>query len=463
MKPRTIVLTCLVLSIVIYYLYITRSSNSKHLKKTNIENFEDSSSSKDVEIGQLPDGLKPIQDPPLYQNLYESGILSPMLNFNLKIDPLRREVDYDTKKTHKRLLVPIHLINRLDGRIIAVFNDGKLYTKNDLNKDRLWMGPLNNSLYSNQDNGVGMRMVMEFPFNVNQEREIRLIGVGQDGNMYYKESEDLESPWIQTPDNDLIYLFCDYHQEQEKYYPVLYGINGSGQFVYKNIKGEYPPQDIELKDFVMIPFTSMNPSVSDNMNVFKVYWDRNGFMIGIGSDLKVYQKRGIDWKVRPWEINDDVRGDNPGSKARVIDLLMDNDGRMYGLVIDRKNEMIEIRKQDQPYYLADFDDYNKIGEIPKSYNDQEKIKFSTGLDWNVYLSFADQEEDIYRNNNLQAIHQRNILMNKMKLRKLCSSRNPIAKLEVKNFELEDQIKEKNNKIDQLNKELESLLKPSLEI
>ena len=31
------------------------------------------------------------------------------------------------------------------------------------------------------------------------------------------------------------------------------------------------------------------------------------------------------------------------------------------------------------------------------------IKFKTGLDWTIYLSFEDPDEILYRSNNLQAI------------------------------------------------------------
>jgi hypothetical protein len=408
------------------------------------------------------------QERTIYQEAYDSiseDKLSPMLKFNLKIDPRGKTTD-DTGKVFERLLVPIHVTPLLDGRVLAVFNDGRLYLKKNLFNDQLWLGPLDNSLYGSQENGVGMRMVMIFPLNKNYERQIRLIGVGQDNCLYFKDTEDLQSQWIKSETNEtgndkLIYLFSDYHLKEDPYYPLLYGINTEGKIVYKNFNGQNPLNTVEDLDLMnKANFTETNPRINDNIKVLKVFWDRNGFMLGIGQDFRLYQKKGIDWKVRPWETAEESRGTNPGSNTLLIDIIMDYDARMVGLVLDSNNNppMIRIKKQNLSYYLADFEEIGNVTVQNRLYNDQEAIKFKTGVDWISYLSFEDPDEVLYRSNNLQAIYQRSIMTDRLRLRKLCKDRKPTNNLEVRNFEFERTVQEKEKRINQLTGELEGLLK-----
>jgi hypothetical protein len=468
------VIVILVVIILLYWFKIywnPKLNDSKNIKIT--EGFEDPPSGTNESSSLLSwyQNALSLSEPAIYQNLYDyNKKLAPMLKFNLKIDPLRKEVDKDTGKIYERLLVPIHITTLLDGRILAVFNDGKLYMKPNLFSEQLWVGPLVNSLYGSQTDGVGMRMIMNFPLNHNQERQIKLLGVGQDSTLYYKETEDIQSPWIRSPlrntnNNDLVYIFCDYYQSAEDYYPLLYGITTSGDIVYKNNNNKPPISTIEDVDFFKLPFTQPIPAISDNIKVIKVFWDKNGFMIGIGQDLRLYQKKGIDWRVRPWEVSESTRGTNPGSNTQLIDIMMDNDGRMIGIVLDSESNPpnIKIQKQNQSYYLADFLDISEVTAQNRIYNDQEMLKFKTGLDWTVYLSFEDPDEVLYRTNNLNAIYQRSVMLDKFKLRKLCQERKPSMNLDARNFDLERVINQKENKIRQLNSELSGLLKYNVSV
>ena len=451
------------IAVIIIYWYVLK--NKKVTNKQNIEGFEDPVDTSNPSLLNWYQNLMGTIEPPIYQSVYDNNEkLAPSLKFNLKIDPLRKEIDKSSGKVYQRLLVPIHLTTTLDGKILAVFNDGKLYLKKELFNDQLWMGPLDNSLYGSQVDGIGMRMIMSFPLNHNQERQIRLLGVGQDNTLYYKETEDIQSKWIKTPtegtyNNDLVYLFCDFYQSTENYYPLLYGINTNGGIVYKNLEGKNPIPSIEDVDFMKIPFRFTTPPINDNIKVLKIFWDKNGFMIGIGQDLRLYQKKGIDWKVRPWETSEELRGTNPGANTQVIDVFMDNDGRMVGIVLDSESNppMIKIMKQNQSYYLSDFQDISDISQQRQIFNNQEMIKMKTGLDWVTYFSFEDPDEILYRSNNLQAIYQRSVMLDRFKLRKLCQDRKPTMNLDARNFDLERVIDEKEKKITQLNTELSGLL------
>lgn len=448
-----IIIIVLTVIIILYYVLI--------IKNNKIESF----------VGQTPTPTSTSTLAPKLSNpfmLPESLIylqttnITPVMRQNLRIDPSSSNIDPNTKKVYNRILVPIHLITTLDSKYLAVFNDGQLYMKSDIVDDTLWMGPLDNSLYtpSNSKIGVGMRMVIFFPIIKNQEKEVRLLGIGSDNLVYYKENEKLTSKWKKAPTtNPLVYLFCDFYEQNNKY-PLLYGITTSGNIVYKNDNGAPPSDIIEEDAFMSLPFTVKSPTISNNIPLLKVYWDRNGFMIGIGTDFRLYQKNGIDWTVRPWEISNDIRGTNLGSSATVIDMLMDKDSRMVGLVLnnDKVNPMISIQKQKDPYYLSDFESLQTSIQANKKYNTYEIIKYKTGFDWQTFFSFEDADEHMYRENNLQAIYQRQLLEDKSKLKQICKERKPATNTEMRNYDLEKEIVAKDEKINTLNKELEGLLK-----
>jgi hypothetical protein len=441
-----IIILVLVIIIILYYVLI--------IKNKKIETFESPTPSQPPKLSNpniLPESL-------IYM---QTTNITPMMKQNLRIDPSSSNINPDTKKEYTRILVPTHLVTTLDSKYLAVFNDGQLYMKSDIVDDTLWMGPLDNSLYYPPGTkiGIGMRMVMFFPLIKNQEREVRLLGIGADNLVYYKENEKLTSQWKRAPTrNPLVYLFCDFYEQNNKY-PLLYGITTSGLIVYKNDNGKPPSDIIEEDEFMALPFTPKSPVILNNIPLLKVYWDRNGFMIGIGTDFKLYQKNGIDWTVRPWEISKEIRGTNPGSSATVIDMLMDKDSRMIGLVLnnDPVKPMISIQKQKDPYYLSDFESLQDSIQSNKKYNTYDIMKYKTGFDWQLFFSFEDADEHIYRQNNLQAIYQRQLLEDKAKLKKICRDRKPATNTEMRNYDLEKEIATKDEKINTLNKELEGLL------
>lgn len=461
---KSIIIVSVITIILIYWVYLNLHKVEGFVGENN-NNESNKSNNKSAVLTWLKD-LQTKNEPKIYSEAYQlSTKLSPMLKYNMKINNRLPEYDDSTEKMFQKILLPMHIINLLDGRIMVVFNDGKLYIKKNLFNDQLWLGPLDNSLYGSQTDGVGMRMVMLFPMNRNQERQIRLIGVGQDNTLYYKETEDFQSPWLKaetngTNNDDLVYLFCDYHQSADDYYPVLYGITTEGSIVAKMIDGKNPFSSVEDVDFIKIPFGKLNPPVNDNIKVLKIFWDKNGFMLGIGQDFRLYQKKGIDWKIRSWENSEESRGNNSGSETQLIDVYMDNDSRMVGLVLDSESNppTIKIKKQNMTYYLADFEDISEISNQNRLLNDYQMIKYKSGLDWNVYLSFEDPDEILYRSNNLQALYQRSVMFDKFKLRKICKDRKPTLNLEARNFDLEKKIDDKNQRISTLNNELEGLLK-----
>ena len=74
----------------------------------------------------------------------------------------------------------------------------------------------------------------------------------------------------------------------------------------------------------------------------------------------------------------------------------------------------------------------------------ELVKFKTGLDWESYFNFEDPDELFYRDANLQALYQRSIMKDKLKLRQICKTRNPVLNMDARNFDLEKVIEMKND-------------------
>jgi hypothetical protein len=120
--------------------------------------------------------------------------------------------------------------------------------------------------------------------------------------------------------------------------------------------------------------------------------------------------------------------------------------------------MISIKKQKDPYYLSDFESLQNSIPNNKKYNTYDIMKYKTGFDWSHFFSFEDADEHMYRENNLQAIYQRQLLEDKSKLKKICKERKPATNTEMRNYDLEKEINEKDEKINTLNKELEGLLR-----
>ena len=97
------------------------------------------------------------------------------------------------------------MIKLLDGSIIAVFNDGRLYKKDNI-KSTLWLGPITNSM---PQDIIPMRMITL------STDLVTLLGVGFDNILYVKTPDKLGNinltiPWKQVPNNSsIIFVLFD--------------------------------------------------------------------------------------------------------------------------------------------------------------------------------------------------------------------------------------------------------------
>ncbi len=219
---------------------------------------------------------------------------------------------------------PVHMIKLIDGSILAVFNDGRLYTKDNI-FNTMWHGPLNNSL---PNDTIPLRMVtLSTDLNT-------LLGVGYDNKLYMKQPDingnlNLVASWRVVPNNNnIIYVLFD----NETGY--LISIDTQGKLFYKQ-SSDLTSNNIELINRLDRP-------------VLRLYYDLNGYMLAIDDNFEMYQFSELNWKNSPLNTK---RGAN---NSKLQDILYHNDGRLFGLVFNPSTYMVQIMKQDQAFYLSNF-------------------------------------------------------------------------------------------------------------
>ena len=336
--------------------------------------------------------------------------------------------------TSKRKRFPVNIIKHTDGSILAVFNDGNIYRKQYMN-EKLWYGPLNNSMPNSGT--VPLRMITIAPNGID------LLGVGYDNQLYVKRSNgsstlDIEIPWELVANNrDIIYVLTDPQTTR------LIAINVDGQILI-NTKYELE-SDFEQATRLQIP-------------ILRASFDNNGYMLVITTDFKLYQMNDLDWRNSSIDFN---KGSNPST---VLDILYDNDMKLWGLVPIDNAGVVETYKQRQIYYLSKFflpDIQTELGTNKPVFlmNDKEIIKAKTGVD----LSIMEAESRNSLDDDVNYANMRQILENKKKLRAFCANRtlvDPNKSTNYRDFELEDQISANNDKLIDMKKIISTMLKYS---
>ena len=155
------------------------------------------------------------------------------------------------------------------------------------------------------------------------------------------------------------------------------------------------------------------------------------------------------------------KGSNPST---VLDILYDNDMKLWGLVPIDNAGVVETYKQRQIYYLSKFflpDIQTELGTNKPVFlmNDKEIIKAKTGVD----LSIMEAESRNSLDDDVNYANMRQILENKKKLRAFCANRtlvDPNKSTNYRDFELEDQISANNDKLIDMKKIISTMLKYS---
>lgn len=327
---------------------------------------------------------------------------------------------------------PIHMIKLIDGTILAVFNDGRLYQKQSITAT-MWNGPLENSMPKNT---IPLRMItLTTDFTT-------LLGIGYDNILYMKSPDNngnlnIKGIWQQVPNNNnIIYVIFDRDTNN------MISITTEGKLLTKS-STDITKTNTELKTLLDRP-------------ILRLYYDLNGYMLAIDNKFNMYQFNDKNWKQSPLNLE---RGANPN---KLQDILYHNDGKLFGLVFNPDAYMVQIMKQSTVFYLGEFFPIN-LQITPESsqdfvMSDQDIIKAKIGSDYLYNQSISNDESN---DDDPNFAYQKQLLENKQKLRNFCATRNSTAGNNVNtvnNYELVANVAENDDKINKLKSILSSLVK-----
>lgn len=226
---------------------------------------------------------------------------------------------------------PVNMIMDIDAKIIAVFNDGNIYMRNNLN-DVYWAGPLKNS---KPNDIIPLR-------SINIDSNGYLYGVGYDNSLYRKKETDYMSKWYKVPNCDNIIYFCYSQYDGDD---VQNGDDTEKDKVISiNIAGI-----IGIKDFSKLESDAFKYLTNEPVPIIKFLFSKSNFLIGVGAnDLRLYQKNTVDYSISRFET------ENKGA-AIVLDIIYNYDGLIYGLVPNRMGNALEVQKQKTDYFKDVFE------------------------------------------------------------------------------------------------------------
>ena len=360
---------------------------------------------------------------------------------------------------------PIHIIKLIDDSILAVFNDGRMYKKYSM-ESTIWQGPILNSM---PKGSIPLRMV-----TLGTDLTT-LYGIGYDNILYVKEpitkintiassnndntygnsnstsgisnstSINITTEWKQVPNNSgIIYILFD---------------NKTNFLISIDIKGKL--------------FTKTSSDITTNNQelvtlldrpVLRLYYDLNGYMLAIDNNFDMYQFTDIDWKTTPLQIS---RGANSN---KLHDILYDNDGKLFGLVFNTESFMVQIMKQSEVFYLADF---TPLTETLTKNDGSSGSGSSGGSSNNFVMSYQDImkakigsiNDYLLNNTNDNATdddpnfaYQKQIIESKVQLSQFCANRSSNTNnVNYDNYELLADVENNDDKISKLKNVIKSLM------
>ena len=333
---------------------------------------------------------------------------------------------------------PVHMIKLLDASILAVFNDGRLYKKDNINNS-MWLGPLNNS---RPNDIIPLRMI-----TLGNDLK-SLLGVGYDNKLYIKRPNDkgeldLTTVWKLVPNNNnIIYVIYD----NDTGYLISVDINGK-LFIKSN--SDITSNNIELITRLDKP-------------ILKLYYDINQYMLIIDTNFQLYQFTELNWK------NSELNIQRGANSSLLMDILYDNDGCLYGLVFNTKSYMVQLKKQIQSWYLAEFMDLNILTTGPEKnssspsttennfvLSDQDIIKLKNGS-ISEYIKNINNDASIDEDPNIA--YQKQLFETRAKLKDFCNSRYSTTSANYENWDMYSNIEKNNVVINDLKNVIGNLLK-----
>jgi len=323
---------------------------------------------------------------------------------------------------------PVHMIKLIDGSILAVFNNGRLYTKDNI-FNTMWRGPLENSLPNDK---IPLRMVtLSTDLNT-------LLGVGYDNKLYMKQADtngnlNLIASWRIVPNNNnIIYVLFDNETGN------LISIDTQGNLLYKS-SSDLTSNSGELITRLDRP-------------ILRMYYDMNGYMLVIDNNFDMYQFSDINWKN---SLLNTKRGAN---SSKLLDILYHNDGRLFGLVFNPASYIVQIMKQDQAFYLGNFTPLDQSITLENSsefvMSDQDIILSKTG-NIKAYLEAINASDTADNDPNIA--YQKQIMETRAKLKQFCSTRNSTTNSNYDNYDLLANVEQNSDKIMQLKNIINNLI------
>lgn len=360
------------------------------------------------------------------KNLY-NGATKLICNMSPSVDTSLCLVD---GQPMAKYLFPTHILKLPDARVLAVFNDGRLYLKNDI-LDNMWKGPIKNSL---PFDSIPLRMVTI------SYRDNSLLGIGFDNNLYAKQanqigSVDIYAEWVQVPNNQDI-VFCLVDQETKN----LICISVDGAVLIK-----------EKKDIT----SDLVPIGDISTPILKLFYDANGYMMALDTKFNLVQYTTKRWKESTLNYDKGI------NRTRVFDIIYDNDGKLFGLVFVPGVGILELMKQQQIYFMSDFvplefhTDISLNSKENFALNDMKIILLKTGV--NMVEDNSDYGAEHNRDEDLQYAYMKSMIDDKKKLRQFCRNRGVGTAAKYENYDMVNRIQEQGQKIQQLNKVIGNMM------
>lgn len=410
--------------VVIYKLFIVRNTNLR-------EGFQDKKKIKDTFENTL-NYKKTIYEKSL-ENVFINNKrllcnMIPSMNENTNIC----KVDNEPYIIYK---FPIHIIKLIDGSILSVFNDGRMYQK-DTMTSTMWKGPIENSM---PQGTVPLRMI-----TLSTDLKT-LLGVGYNNILYVKESKELNEggglnlsgEWKQVPNNsNIIYVLYDNKTN------FLLSIDINGKLLTK--------QSFDI--------TSDNTELNTKLNdkpILRLYYDLNDNVFFIDTQFELYKFRDTNWKTSEIRDRRDVTGD------KLQDIIYDNDGKLYGIVFNPNTFIAQIMKQTSTFYLSSFKPLHLLSNTDKwstnfVMSDQDIIKSKIGSIFEYIINTTN-----YQNKNdddANFAYHKNIIESKNELRQFCANRGSNTQnINYDNYELLSSVENNSQKINKLKNIIQNLL------
>jgi len=330
---------------------------------------------------------------------------------------------------------PIHIIKLIDGSILAVFNDGRMYQKDTI-KSTIWKGPIENSM---PNDTVPLRMV-----TLSTDLHT-LLGVGYNNILYIKEPKEisegkginLSGEWKQVPNNsNIIYVIYDNKTN------FLLSIDINGKLLTKQ------SFDITTDN------TELNTKLNDKP-ILRIYYDLNDNMMFIDTQFELYKFKDINWKTSEIRDRHDITGD------KLQDIIYDNDGKMYGIVFNPDTFIAQIMKQTSTFYLSSFKPLHLLSNTDKwstnfVMSDQDIIKCKIGSIFEYINNTINHQNN--NDDDPNFAYHKEIIDSKNRLRQFCANRGSNTQnINYENYELLSSVENNSHKIDKLKNVIQNLM------